>query len=209
MVDKHKQLTVLYAPKKPYKKILFLGYDRKKTEIIDALINANCEVHYSRGVIEKVDYDLIICFGYREIIDVPTLGKIKCPIINLHISYLPYNRGSHPNFWSFFDKTPSGVTIHLIDEGIDTGPIIYQKIVNFDQNEKTFLKTYKKLIVEIEKLFLTNLSDILSGSWKSIPQKGEGTVHYINQLPSEFSGWDTDIEGELGKLRDLLGEKND
>ena len=131
MEDEYNRVTILSAPKKPYKKILFLGYDRNKTKIIDQLINANCEVHHSKGVIQKVDYDLIISFGYCKIINRSILDRIKCPIINLHISYLPFNRGAHPNFWSFFDNTPSGVTIHLIDEGIDTGPIIYQKIVKF------------------------------------------------------------------------------
>ena len=60
------------------------------------------------------------------------LNNIIIPIVNLHISYLPWNRGAHPNFWSFFDATPTGVSIHLIDKGIDTGPIIVQKKVKLD-----------------------------------------------------------------------------
>ena len=207
MEDEYNRVTILSAPKIPYKKILFLGYDRNKTKIIDQLINANCEVHHSKEVIQKVDYDLIISFGYCKIINRSILDRIKCPIINLHISYLPFNRGAHPNFWSFFDNTPSGVTIHLIDEGIDTGPIIYQKIVKFDDYEKTFSKTYKKLVLEIEKLFLENMNNILTNKWRSKPQKGEGTVHYLNQLPHEFSGWDADIKEELKKLRHLEGKK--
>ena len=43
------------------------------------------------------------------------------------MSFLPYNRGSHPNFWSFIDDTPKGITIHEIDEGADTGNIVFQK----------------------------------------------------------------------------------
>ena len=38
----------------------------------------------------------------------------------MHISYLPFNRGAHPNYWSFKDNSPKGVTIHFIDNGIDT-----------------------------------------------------------------------------------------
>lgn len=79
------------------------------------------------------------------------------PIINLHISYLPGNRGAHPNFWSFYDETPSRVSIHLIDTGIDTGPILFQKYVDFNQDEKAFSQTYKKLVIEIEKLFIENI----------------------------------------------------
>ena len=48
------------------------------------------------------------------------------------MSYLPFNRGAHPNFWSFVDNTPSGVSIVEIDKGIDTGPVIYKKKIKFD-----------------------------------------------------------------------------
>ena len=44
---------------------------------------------------------------------------MKRPIVNLHISYLPFNRGSHPNYWSFVENTPKGVSIHEIDEQIE------------------------------------------------------------------------------------------
>jgi len=40
---------------------------------------------------------------------------------------LPYNKGSHPNFWSFIENSPKGVSIHEIDEGIDTGKLIASK----------------------------------------------------------------------------------
>ncbi len=43
------------------------------------------------------------------------------------MGYLPFNRGAHPNFWSFMEKTPSGVTMHEINSGIDKGKIIVQK----------------------------------------------------------------------------------
>ena len=68
------------------------------------------------------------------------LKNSKNNIINLHISYLPYNRGAHPNFWSFVENTPSGVSIHQVDSGIDTGKIVIQKQINFN-----LLKNKKKL----------------------------------------------------------------
>ena len=81
--------------------------------------------------------------------------------INLHISYLPFNRGAHPNFWSFVDNSPKGVTIHEIDEGLDTGPIIHQKKLSFNIKKKesdTFFKTYKILNNEIQKLFFKKIN---------------------------------------------------
>ena len=94
----------------------------------------------------------------------------------MHISYLPYNRGSHPNFWSFYDKTPSGVSIHIVDKGIDTGPIVAQKYVNFNNKDDTFIKTYNVLKIEIENLFLDILESLLLNKWVAKKQKGIGTI---------------------------------
>jgi len=199
-------IVVLNASINPVKRILFLGYDREQTKLIGALVDANCEVHHTDEKIDVVDYDLIISFGYLHILKVDFLNSVLCPVINLHISYLPYNKGAHPNFWSFYDNTPSGVTIHLIDEGIDTGAIIYQKYVNFDNGERTFSQTYKRLINEIERLFLDNLGNIIRNNWVARPQRGEGALHFVNDLPNEFSGWDSVIEEELNRLDKVLGK---
>ena len=185
---------------KPKKKILFIGYNRGQTKIIDALIQADCEVHHTDMPFNQIDYDCIISFGYRHILKQGFLDKLKCPIFNLHIAYLPYNRGAHPNFWSFYDNTPSGVTIHLIDAGIDTGPIVYQKYVNFDKGEQTFSQTYGRLVCEIEDLLISNLKDILDGNWTSKNQRGCGTFHHVRDLPKNFTGWKANINDELYRL---------
>ena len=85
--------------------------------------------------------------------------------------------------------TPSGVSIHLIDEGVDTGAIIYQRYVNFDKEEDTFSKTYKKLIVEIEKLFRDNIDELISKKFIATPQRRKGSYHSVANLPKEFIGW--------------------
>ena len=116
----------------PKKRILFLGYDQTQTTLIDALIASKCTVDHTADKIDVIKgYDCVISYGYRHILKQRTIDGFECPVLNLHISYLPYNRGAHPTFWSFYDNTPSGVTIHLIDSGIDTGPIVKQKYVNF------------------------------------------------------------------------------
>ena len=62
---------------------------------------------------------MIVSFGYNKLIKKLILKFVNCPIYNIHISYLPYNKGAHPNFWSFIDRTPHGVSIHKINENID------------------------------------------------------------------------------------------
>ena len=187
------------------KDILFLGYSEEETILIEKLREIGCKVDCFKD--EGFDigkYDLVISFGYRNIIKKELISKTIIPIINLHISYLPWNRGSHPNFWSFFDSTPSGVSIHMIDDGIDTGPIIFQKYVDFDKNEITFTDTYKRLISEIEQLFLSNINDIINGNYSLKPQRGSGSYHKKSQLPKEFNGWDSNIVEEINRLNKIL-----
>ena len=186
----------------PFKKILFLGYDEKQTKIIKLFEDYNCTLDHTNEKLNKVNsYDFVVCFGYRHIIRNAVIKALNCPIFNLHISYLPYNRGAHPNFWSFYDETPSGVTLHLIDEGIDTGPIVDQKYVKFDDSDNTFEKTYKVLIQEIECLFIDNFENLIYNNWTSTAQKGIGTFHSKKDLPKDFSGWKSNILDELKRLK--------
>ena len=104
--------------KKGNYKFLFLGYNNSKTTLINFLKKKKILVkHLSRQITlqDLKDIDLVISFGYRKILNKSLLKKLVRPAINLHISYLPYNRGAHPNFWSFIDNTPKGVSIHEID----------------------------------------------------------------------------------------------
>ena len=130
--------------------------------------------------------DLVITFNYRHILKKNILKKLKRSAINLHISYLPFNRGCHPNFWSFVENSPKGVTIHEINEGLDTGPIIYRKKISFNINKKknnNFFQTNRILLFEIQKLFINKINQILNKKYIAKTQKNNGTFHYRNDLP--------------------------
>lgn len=200
--------TIIKQVNSPKAKILFLGYSREKTILIDELVSRQCEVWHTEAKINStVGYDLVISYGYKHILNKGVIESSHAPIINLHISYLPWNRGAHPNFWSFYDSTPSGVSIHLIDEGVDTGAIIYQRYVNFDQYDNTFSKTYKKLVFEVETLFIDNIDDLVSKNFIAIPQQHKGSYHSVANLPKEFNGWDSIIQDEIVRLDSIISEK--
>ena len=201
------QIKTINPLNNPTKRVLFLGYNQDQTKIIDALVNANCKVYHASKKVQSINFDLIISFGYKFVLSSNFLRLIKCPAINIHISYLPYNRGYHPNFWSFFENTPSGVTIHLIDDGIDTGPILFQKKVKFDRGEKTFHQTYIRLKQEAERLFFQNFEDILKNNWTEKKQGVGGSMHYKKDLPKGFSGWDSEIKTEITRLKKLIKKK--
>jgi len=87
------------------------------------------------------------------------INKIGINVINTHPSYLPYNRGKHPYYWSIVDGTPFGVTIHRVDDGIDTGSILWRQeipVLPTDTGESL----YKTACVQMKLLFRKHLDDI-------------------------------------------------
>jgi len=151
---------------------------------------------------KKEDY-FIVSHGYRHIINHQVLNIIKDRIINLHISYLPWNRGADPNLWSFLENTPKGVSIHYIDEGIDTGDIIVQKKLVFNEEKETLLSTYQKLQDEIIHLFKTNWPLIKNNNCRRMKQPVGGSFHKSSDRKKFehllIKGWDTTVIGLRGK----------
>ena len=79
------------------------------------------------------NFDFVVSYNYKHLVKQPIIDLFQPNrIINLHISYLPFNRGMHPNAWSWATGVPNGVTIHHLDVGLDTGNILVQKEVDFD-----------------------------------------------------------------------------
>jgi methionyl-tRNA formyltransferase len=74
------------------------------------------------------DMICVACFSKRiprDILDIPRLG-----CLNVHPSLLPANRGPEPLFWAFRDGSGrTGVTIHVMDEGLDSGAIVAQEAI--------------------------------------------------------------------------------
>jgi len=183
-------------------KILFLG--APDSPVFLWLKQQGEDVHSTLDKI-TVDYVLenkfnfLISYGYRYVLKKEILDLFPNRAINLHISYLPYNRGSDPNFWSFIDGTPKGVTIHYLDEGVDTGDIIVQKEVVFDSLEsETLASSYQKLHIEIQNLFFQNWEAIKNQKCSRRPQVGNGTVHKKKDKEAllhliEKDGWDTKL----------------
>lgn len=157
------------------------------------------EQKISKNFVINNNFNFLISYGYRFILKKEILDLFPDRAINLHISLLPYNRGADPNFWSFIEHTPKGVTIHYLDEGIDTGDIIIQKEISFiSQEDETLASSYEKLHKEIQSLFFQNWNSIKNQSNNRIPQKGLSTSHKVNDKNDflfllEPDGWNTKI----------------
>lgn len=151
---------------------------------------------------EMPDVDFIVSYGYRLKIDKEITERFHRRAINLHVSYLPWNRGADPNLWSMLEDTPKGVTIHYLDGNIDTGDIIAQETLRFDLDTDTLRSTYRQLTEQIEALFKREWPKIRLGEVNSLPQltfhraKDKDKFEYLLKR-----GWDTPIKEIIGKGR--------
>lgn len=183
-------------------KILFLSPHK---HLIDFLQSNGDEVVQSvdpltDNLLNGVDF--IISYGYRFKISKEITDRFKHRAINLHISYLPWNRGADPNLWSFLEDTPKGVTIHYLDGSIDTGDIIAQELLKYDIDTDTLKTTYRLLTGQIEGLFKTAWPEIRKGSVNSLPQLTYHRVKDKDRFQNLLSrGWDTPVKEILGKGR--------
>jgi methionyl-tRNA formyltransferase len=191
------------------KNCLFLGYKKNQTSLITFLKKKNFVIKNYQKIPSLEIFkqsDFILSFGFRKIIRDNILKKLKKPIFNIHLSYLPFNRGAHPNFWSLIEDTPAGVSIHKVDSGIDTGSIIIRKKVYFNINLykfSTFKKTYKYLFLEAEKLFKKNFNKIYNKKYKvQILSNYKGTFHYKKDLPKWMKNWNMNISLAKKKYQD-------
>ena len=82
--------------------------------------------------------DLIVVFSMSQLLKNKIFDLAKYGAINLHPSYLPAYRGPNPDFWQYVDmEMRPGITVHHIDMGEDTGPIILQDRIELELGTKS------------------------------------------------------------------------
>lgn len=158
--------------------------------------------------LEDVAPDWIVSHGYRHIVRAPVLERFPDRIVNLHISLLPWNRGADPNLWSWLDDTPKGVSVHLMDSGVDTGDLLAQLEVHFT-GEETLASSYAALQDAVVALFGERWPAIRTQRAARRPQRGAGSVHRVADREAVdhllFAGWDTPVSALRGRSRSARG----
>jgi len=159
----------------------------------------------SLSALRTIAPQYIVSYNYLHIITPDIIQWMDGNIVNLHISYLPWNKGTHPNFWAFLEETPHGVTIHQIDAGLDTGGIYAQQELWFSPSEETFQSSYQKLHEAIQQLFCKVWPDIKSGALQPVPQIAGGSFHKRKDLEPINSifpiDWNMNVQTYLEEYR--------
>lgn len=122
------------------------------------------------------------CF-WAYILHRPLFSIFPKGCINFHPGLLPFNRGTSPELWPFIEGTPAGVTLHYIDDGVDTGDIIVQREVSISPVD-TGRTLYDKTLREITDLFKETWPSIRSGTITSkVQDHRKATLHYHRDRP--------------------------
>ncbi|MDR2695268.1 MAG: formyl transferase, partial [Deltaproteobacteria bacterium] len=156
--------------------------------------------------VREQGFDFGLSYRYKKIIRQDVIAYFAGKLLNMHISFLPWNRGADPNLWSYIEDSPKGVTIHRVDTGIDTGDILLQQEVDIDLATDTLRTSYDKLSRAVENLLINNAGALLTNALPAAPQIGAGSFHYAkDKLPfshlMDSLGFDTQLSEIIYKLR--------
>ena len=105
----------------------------------------------------------VAVYGTR-ILKAATLKSVAAPFINYHAGINPKYRGQHPGYWALAsgDLENAGITIHLVDEGVDTGSVLYQARCTFAPADTISSYQYVQAARALP-LFARALQDALQG----------------------------------------------
>lgn len=146
-------------------------------------------------------FDLAFSYTYSKIIKKAVIDSLHGNVVNLHTSFLPFNRGVDPNMWSIIEETPRGVTLHYIDEQVDRGAIIYQELVPIDNiNKETLRTTYDRLDTVAQDAFKKAFSYYDYWPEMSKYTEGKGSYHTDKQgeiLREYITSFDMEVEAFL------------
>lgn len=129
----------------------------------------------------KPEFAIVVAYGRilpKEILEIPKYG-----CINLHASLLPKYRGAAPIQWALIrGEEVTGVTTMLIDEGLDTGPILLQREIPIDYQDNAMTLSEKLALIGAE-LILETIKKMRKGLITPKPQSGEAS--YAPMLKKE------------------------
>lgn len=129
--------------------------------------------------------DLMVVYGFNwrlpsEVLALPRLG-----VLNVHPSALPRYRGPAPLLWAIRNGDPTiGITIHRMDEGLDTGPILVQRDgvpLPDDATPDTLWEQIGPIVAELLRLAL----DRVAAGDPGVPQD-EARASYAGLAPQAW-----------------------
>jgi methionyl-tRNA formyltransferase len=159
-----------------------------KTSLAQWAIDRGHRVEYTRrlgdsvGVLRRLEPGLLVLLGAdivpAAVLEIPVRGTI-----NPHYALLPGFRGMNVTEWSVYCGAPVGVSVHLVDEGLDTGPILSQQEIALEPGE-TFASLRRKHQDVAARLLVQVALEIRDGTATPMPQDPAAGRQYFRMHPA-------------------------
>lgn len=161
--------------------VVAVGTDRDGVRAVDRALEAGVEAFtvrlgdhpdrasWDRALADELarhDPDLVVCAGFMRILGKPVLERYSCRVVNTHPALLPAFPGAHAVRDALaYGVKVTGVTVHLVDEGVDTGPVVAQAAVPVEPGDTE--ETLHARIQAVEQpLYVEAVGRLARGGWK-------------------------------------------
>ena len=130
------------------------------------------------AMMKKANPQVVVVNGTR-ILKAETLQNLSATFINTHQGITPQYRGAHGAYWALHQNDPRncGVTIHLVDQGIDTGNIVAQALIEPTPEDNFSTYPFLQTIAALP-LLVTAVEGALAGTLESRSINGPSAVWY-------------------------------
>lgn len=154
------------------------GFNADYADLSEVAAPSGIPVFYTKNInapeqkarLAALEPDVIFVFGWSRLIDKEIIDLPPGGCIGTHPALLPKNRGRHPIVWALVEGLPeSGLTFFYLDEGADSGDILWQKPfpITHDDDAASLYAKIKDLASEAIRTFLPLLAE---GTAPRIPQ---------------------------------------
>jgi methionyl-tRNA formyltransferase len=125
----------------------------------------------------------IFMLSYAPLIERESLQR--CKFVNVHGALLPRFRGMHGGTWALINgEEQAGYTMHLVDSGIDSGPIYFQSKVEVGI-EETMSTVREKILNKLKKNILSQLEAVYSKTVEAVPQDESQATYVCRRHPKD------------------------
>jgi len=136
--------------------------------------------------VKKLQPDLFLSIGYPKIFRTALLKVPSRLAVNFHASLLPAYRGKHPVFWCLRNgERWSGLSVHVMDPGIDTGDLLYQVRLR-TRRADTVSALYERIMERSLHLVSRLLSDLENNTLTRTRQLQNGASYFSSITERDF-----------------------
>lgn len=202
---KNKKIEIAFICPRYDNPDLFLKEKANKIGI-DFLVEKDINTLKFQKKLNEYGCELFVSMSFNQIFKKSTFSIPKNGTINCHAGKLPFYRGRNVLNWALINgEKEFGITVHFVDEGIDTGDILVQKTfpINENDNYKTLLnKSYK----ECPKLLLNSILKIMDNKYERLPQENlsKSAIYCSKRIEGdEVINWDNNSRDIFNFIRAL------